>query len=58
MAYSKTDTRPPRIFISHADKDKEFAKALIALLKAMGFDAKTSILCTSDSVLLLFQQRI
>lgn len=49
MAYSETDTRPARIFISHADEDKEFAKALIQLLTAIGIDAKCSILCTSES---------
>lgn len=49
MGYPETDTRPARIFISHADEDKEFAKALIQLLTAIGIDAKSSILCTSES---------
>lgn len=49
MAYSPDDKRPARIFISHSNEDKEFAKALITLLEAMGGDAKISILCTSES---------
>ena len=49
MAYSETDTRPARIFISHAEEDNEFAKALITLLSVIGIDAKSSIVCTSES---------
>ena len=49
MHYPSTDTRPARIFISHADEDNEFAKALITLLSAIGVDAKSSIVCTSES---------
>lgn len=49
MLYPETDTRPARVFISHADEDKDFAKALIALLKSIGIDDKSSILCTSQS---------
>lgn len=44
-----SETRPARIFISHADEDKEFAKAVVILLTAIGIDAKSSILCTSES---------
>ena len=49
MAYSEIDTRPARIFISQADEDNEFANALIILLSALGIDAKSSIVCTSES---------
>ena len=49
MLYPQSDTRPARIFISHADEDKEFAKAVVTLLTAIGIDTKNSILCTSES---------
>lgn len=49
MAYSPDDTRPARIFISHADEDQAFAKALVSLLSSIGVDAKSSITCTSET---------
>lgn len=51
MAYSPDDTRPARIFISHADEDQAFAKALVSMLSAIGVDAKSSITCTSETEL-------
>lgn len=46
-----SDTRPARIFISHAEEEKDFAKAIVSLLSAIGIDARNSIICTSESEL-------
>ena len=49
MAVTNTKILPPRIFISHADEDNEFAKALITLFRAIGVDVNNCVLCTSES---------
>lgn len=44
--HGDTQTKTPKVFISHSSKDKEFVEALVTLLESIGFD-NTILFCSS-----------
>ena len=43
----KTEKKPPLVFISHAELDKEFANEIVTLFEFIGVKGKEKLLCTS-----------
>ena len=43
----KTGPKPPLVFISHAELDKEFANEIVTLFEFIGVKGKEKLLCTS-----------
>ena len=43
----KTVAKPPLVFISHAELDKEFANEIVTLFEFIGVKGKEKLLCTS-----------
>ena len=41
------ETKPPLVFISHAELDKEFANEIVTLFEFIGVKGKEKLLCTS-----------
>ena len=47
LGAEKTGAKPPLVFISHAELDKEFANEIVTLFEFIGVKGKDKLLCTS-----------
>ena len=43
----KSESKPPLVFISHAELDKDFANEIVTLFEFIGVKGKNKLLCTS-----------